>query len=166
MAIKNKKIYAPIPPIVNTDCFLYFVTYFLRRFRAAKGYGRWLKEYQRMDEQGLFTPEQLRELYKPILEGSSKLTYIYKDAVNSICSQALTMTESFLTTRIYEIRTITGAIALDDNDYELVGLPLNRALIICKAMNIEAEEELFIIYNGKTHRPIAKAMYNHITFKE
>lgn len=173
-----------LPVVIGTPCFLWFVEYYMLIFfkangrehwlkrdgsyekwlRSRKGYGRWLKEYQRMDAQGLFTPEQLQELYKPILMGTSKLSFIYREAVNYICSQAQRMAEAFLTQQVYEIRVITGAIALDDNDFELTGLSLNYALKTCKAMNKEAEEDLFRVYSSRIKRPINNKLYKYPTF--
>lgn len=160
---RGKKV-KEIPSVINTQCFLWFVSYYLYIFRKNQGYGRWLKEYQRMDEMKWFEPKKLRELYIEILKDQSDLTYIYWDAVNSICSQALYNTNGFIATQNYEIRTITGAIALDDNDLELTGFTLNYALKACKAMNEGAEEELFRVYNLKTKRPIAKIFYKYPTF--
>ena len=44
---------------------------------------------------------------------------------------------------LYEIRVITGEIALDDNGQELTGLSFEEAFSTCKSMNEEAEELLF-----------------------
>lgn len=159
-----KKRYKEIPSIVHSECFLWFVAYFLYIFKKNQGYGRWLKEYQQMDAKDWFTPKKLKELYIPILEGTSRLSYIYWDAVNSICTQALDRATAFMTIQHYEIRTITGVIAIDDNDFELTGLTLNYAIKTCKAMNEEAEEELFKVYNSKTKRPINKIYYQYPTF--
>lgn len=79
-----KKKAVEIPEVVYTDQFLRFVAVYANRFRATNGYGRWLAEYRRMDEQGMFKPEKLRELYIKILDGSNTLSYIYWDAVHYI----------------------------------------------------------------------------------
>lgn len=159
-----KRYKKEIPTLVQSKCFLWFVSQFAEIFKASNGYGRWLHEYQQMDLKGWFTPEKLRELYIPILKGSSALTYVYWDAVNNICTQALDHAMAFMEVQHYEIRTITGIIAVDDNNFPLIGLTLNYALKTCKAMNQEAEEELFRVYNDKTKRPVNKNYYNYPNF--
>ena len=143
---------AEIPQIINTDQFLRFVAVYANRFRATNGYGRWLAEYRRMDEQGMFKPEKLRELYIKILDGSNTLSYIYWDAVHYICIQALDATKAFVSANSFEIRVITGEIAVNDNDEELTCLSMEEAISICNAMNEEAEELLFRVYNSSTNK--------------
>ena len=145
-----KKKAIEIPKAIYTDQFLRFVAAYTNRFKAAKGNGRWLAEYKRMDEQGMFKPEKLRELYIKILDGSNTLSYIYWDAVHYICTQALDATKA----NSFEIRVITGEIAFNDDDKELKDLSMKEALTICKAMNDEAEELLFRVYNSNTNKPV------------
>lgn len=147
-----KKKAVEIPEVIYTDQFLRFVAVYANRFRATNGYGRWLAEYRRMDEQGMFKPEKLRELYVDILKDTSTLSYIYWDAVHYICIQALDAAKAFVSANSFEIRVITGEIAFDDNDEELTDLSLEEALSICKAMNEEAEELLFRVYNSNTNK--------------
>lgn len=182
----SKKVINPedLPLVIDTPCFLWFVEYYTQFFfrqngrhywirhdgsyakwrKNHRGYGRWLNEYRLMDAQGMFTPERLQELYKPILMDTSKLPYIQWDAVNYICSRAQQMSEQFIIHQTYEIRIITGELALDDNDRELTGLSLNSALKLRNAMNEEAEEELFVVYNSKKHQPIPRGLYQFPTF--
>lgn len=145
-----KKKAIEIPKAIYTDQFLRFVAVYANRFKAAKGNGRWLAEYKRMDEQGMFKPEKLRELYIKILDGSNTLSYIYWDAVHYICTQALDATKA----NSFEIRVITGEIAFNDDDKELKDLSMKEALTICKAMNDEAEELLFRVYNSNINKPV------------
>lgn len=147
-----KKKAVEIPEVVYTDQFLRFVAVYANKFRATNGYGRWLAEYKRMDEQGMFKPEKLRELYIKILDGSNTLSYIYWEAVHCICVQALDAAKTFALTNSFEIRVITGEIAFDDNDEELTDLSMEEAISICNAMNEEAEELLFRIYNSNTNK--------------
>lgn len=150
---KNKAV--EIPPAIYTNHFLRFLGYYAKNFKATNGYGKyWLKEWECMEEKGMFKPEKLRELYIKILDGSNTLTYIYWDAVNCIGTQALDATNAFISTNIYDIRIITGEIALNDNDEELKNLSFDDAIIICNAMNEEAEELLFKVYNSNTNKPI------------
>lgn len=149
-----KKKAAEIPEIIYTNQFLKFVAIYANKFKATNGYGRWLAEYKRMDEQGIFKPKKLRELYIKMLNGSDNLPYIYWDAIHYICVQALDATKTFALTDLFEIRVITGEIAFNDNDEELKDLSMEEALAICKAMNDEAEELLFRVYNSSTNKLI------------
>lgn len=147
-----KKKTVEIPQAIYTDQFLRFVAVYANRFKASNGYGRWLAEYRRMDEHGWFKPEKLRELYVDILKDTSTLSYIYWDAVHYICVQALDAAKTFALTNSFEIRVITGEIAFNDDDEELKDLSMEEALTICKAMNDEAEELLFRVYNSNTNK--------------
>ena len=146
-----KKKAVEIPKIIYTNQFLRFVAAYANKFKAASGHGRWLAEYRRMDEQGMFKPEKLRDLYVEILDGSSTLTYIYWDAVHYICIQALDAAKAFALDNSFEVRIITGEIAFNDDGEELKDLSIEEALAICKAMNDEAEELLFKVYNSNTN---------------
>lgn len=150
-----KKKAVEIPEVVYTDQFLRFVAVYANKFRVTNGYGRWLAEYKRMDEQGMFKPEKLRELYIKILDGPNTLSYIYWDAVHYICIQALDATKAFVSANSFEIRVITGEIAVNDDYEELTSLSMEEAISICNAMNEEAEELLFRVYNSNTNKLIA-----------
>ena len=147
-----KKKAVEIPEIIYTNQFLKFVAVYANRFKMTKGFGRWLAEYKRMDEQGMFAPEKLRKLYIKILDGSNTLSYICWEAVHYICIQAFDAAKTFALTNSFEIRVITGEIAFNGNDEELKDLSMEEALAICKAMNDEAEEHLFDVYNSNTNR--------------
>lgn len=147
-----KKKTVEIPQVIYTDQFLRFVAIYANRFKATNGYGRWLAEYRQMDEHGWFKPEKLRELYIKILDGSNTLSYIYWDAVHYICVQALDAAKTFALTNSFEIRVITGEIAFNDDDEELKDLSMEEAISICNAMNEEAEELLFRVYNSSTNK--------------
>ena len=150
-----KKKTVEIPQVIYTDQFLRFVAIYANRFKASNGYGKWLVEYKRMDESGWFKPEKLKELYIDILKDTSTLSYIYKDAVHYICIQALDAAKAFASVNSFDIRVITGEIAVNDDGEELTDLSLEEALSICKAMNEEAEELLFRVYNSNTNKLIA-----------
>ena len=150
-----KKKTVEIPQVIYTNQFLRFVAVYANKFRVTNGYGRWLAEYKRMDEQGMFKPEKLRELYIKILDGSNTLSYIYWDAVHYICIQALDATKAFVSANSFEIRVITGEIAVNDDYEELTSLSMEEAISICNAMNEEAEELLFRVYNSNTNKLIA-----------
>lgn len=149
-----KKKVVEIPQIIYTNQFLKFVAIYANKFKATNGYGRWLAEYKRMDERGWFKPKKLRELYINILKDTSTLSYIYWDAVHYICIQALDATKAFALTNSFEIRVITGEIAFNDDDEELKDLSMEEALSICKAMNDEAGELLFRVYDSSINKII------------
>ena len=107
-----------------------------------------------MDKANMFKPENIREQYIKILNGTSRLSYIYWDVIHHIGIQALDATKAFVSANSFEIRVITGEIAFDDNNEELTDLSLEEALSICKAMNEEAEELLFRVYNSNTNKLI------------
>jgi hypothetical protein len=152
--LKNKKA-VEIPAVVYTDQFLRFLAHYAKDFKANNGYGKyWLKEWKRMEENGMFKPEKLRELYIDILKDESKLTYIYWDAVYCIGVQALDAAKTFVSTTAFDIRVITGEIAVNDDDEELMDLTMDEAISICDAMNEEAKELLFRVYNSKTNKLI------------
>ena len=142
-----------IPEAIYTDQFLKFVEHYTKEFKKYNGYGKyWLKEWARMEENGMFKPKKLRELYIKALNGSNTLSYIYLRAVHCICVQALDAAKAFA--NLFEIRVITGEIAFNDDDEELKDLSIGEALAICKAMNDEAEELLFRVYNSNTNKLI------------
>lgn len=150
-----KKKAVEIPEVIYTNQFLKFVEHYAKEFKKYNGYGKyWLKEWTRMEENGMFKPEKLRELYIKILDDSNTLSYIYWEAVHCICIQALDAAKAFALTNSFEIRVITGEIAFNDNDEELKDLSMEEALAICKAMNDEAEELLFRVYNSNTNKPV------------
>ena len=150
-----KKKAIEIPEVIYTNQFLKFVEHYAKEFKKYNGYGKyWLKEWTRMEENGMFKPEKLRELYIKILDGSNTLSYTCWDVVHRICIQALDAAKAFALTNSFEIRLITGEIAFNDNDEELKDLSMEEALAICKAMNDEAEELLFRVYNSNTNKPV------------
>lgn len=153
--LRNRTKTTEIPKVVYTDQFLRFLAYYAKKFKANNGYGKyWLKEWAKMEKLGMFKPEKLRELYIKILDGSNTLTYIYWDAVHCIGIQALDAVKAFISAVTYDIRVITGEIAINDNDEELTGLSIDEAVFICNTMNEEAEELLFRVYNSTTNKPI------------
>lgn len=150
--MKKKNI--EIPAIIRTPQFLKFISVFAAKFKKQNGYGRWLIEYEQMDKRGFFKPEKLRDLYIKILSDTFQYSFIVKDAVNNICVQALDATKAYAINNSFEIRIITGEIATDDDEQELTGLSIEEAICICDAMNEEAEELLFRVYNSFTNKLI------------
>ena len=157
MAKKAKTV--EIPQAVYTPQFLKFVSINVKSFRETKGFGRWLAEYDRMDAKGWFKPEKLRDLFITILNDTFRYSFIIKCAVNYICSPALDAAKSYAKSyakmNSFEIRLITGEIAVNDDDEELIDLSLDEAISICDAMNEEAEEILFKVYNSITGKYVS-----------
>lgn len=141
-----------VPDDIRTNQFLRFVGIYAKKFKESNGYGLWLAEYKVMEQHAMFYPDTLRRLYIDILRDEFKYSYIVKDAVNHICSQALRAVRAFVKPDSFEVRVITGEIAFNEDDEELVDLSFEEAVSICKAMNEEAEELLFRVYNSNTHK--------------
>ena len=115
MANKTVKL----PEVVYHPQFLKFIDYYAKAFIKRRGFGRWLKEYQDMEKQGLFAPRVLRLFYIQILGNTFKLDFQKEQAVWDICCCARDAAEAYIDERInalYDIRVITGELAYDDDD--------------------------------------------------
>jgi hypothetical protein len=137
-----------IPDVIDTPIFLKFVDVYTKRFIANKGFGRWLHEYQDMEARGLFKPAIIKELYKKILLDTFYLGFIREQAVYYIGVYAQDAAEAYMKNReeyMYKICLFTGEIAVDDDGDEYTNLEYEEASEICKSLNEEAEEELFIV---------------------
>lgn len=137
-----------IPDILNAPIFLKFVEHYTSVFRANNGYGRWLHEYQDLENRGMFKPAIVRDQYIKMLKGQFTLGYIRGTAFWYIGVYAQDAAEAYYTsidTSMYKICVITGEIALDEDGDEYIELSHDEAAQICKALNEEAEEELFVI---------------------
>lgn len=138
-----------IPSEIMSSVFLKYVKHYATKFKANKGFGRWLQEYEGMDASGYFdNPELLKDLYISILTNNMPISYIIKEATYSICTQALDAAKAF-SEATFAIRLITEEIAVDDNGKELIGLSYDDAQALCKQMNEEAEEILFKVTKAK-----------------
>ena len=137
-----------LPEVVYHPQFLKFIDYYAKAFIKRRGFGRWLKEYQDMEKQGLFAPRVLRLFYIQILGNTSKLDFQKEQAVWDICCCARDAAEAYIDERInalYDIRVITGELAYDDDDDPYTDLTYEEATQIVKYLNEEAEEELFVM---------------------
>lgn len=137
-----------IPEYINTPIFLKFVEHYYKKFRNNNGYGRWLHEYEQMEQQGLFKPTIIRALYIKMLNDTFYLGYIKGTAIwhVGVCAQDATKAyfnnvDNFQ----YKICVITGEIAVDDDGDEYIELSYDEATQICQSLNDEAEEKLFEI---------------------
>ena len=137
-----------LPDVVYHPQFLKFIDYYAKAFIKRRGFGRWLKEYQDMEKQGLFAPRVLRLFYIQIIGNTFKLDFQKEQAVWYICCCAKDAAEAYIDERInamYDIRVITGELAYDDDDDPYTDLTYEEATQIVKALNEEAEEELFVM---------------------
>lgn len=142
--------------IISSTQFLKFIGIYANQFKANKGYGRWLVEYEQMDKDGIFKPEKLRSLYISILLNKFKYSFIVRDAVWHICVPAFDATAYYLSAipETYDIRVLTGEIALDDDGEKLINMSKQEAVNICEAMNDDFGETLFEVYNSITNQKI------------
>ena len=137
-----------LPEVIYHPQFLRFIDYYAKAFIKRRGFGRWLKEYQDMEKQGLFAPRVLRLFYIQILGNTFKLDFQKKQAIWDICCCARDAAEAYIDECInvlYDIRVITGELAYDDDDDPYTDLTYEEATQIVKALNEEAEEELFVM---------------------
>ena len=141
-----------IPEAVNLPIFLTFVDHYAKKFIAQNGFGRWLAEYQDMEARGLFAPNILRQLYIKILTDKFYLDFQKKRAVWYIGSLAQDAAEAYIQQnnvsqepQYYKICVVTGETALDDDGDPFEGLDKEEAIQICKSLNDEIGEELFVI---------------------
>ena len=137
-----------ISDVLDKPMFLKFVEHYAKKFRARNGYGRWLHEYQDLENRGMFKPAIIRDQYIKILKDQFYLGYIKGTAFWYIGVYAQEAAERYydsIDSYLYKICVITGETAVDEDDDEYIELSYDEASQICKALNEEAEEELFII---------------------
>lgn len=137
-----------IPSVIDSPVFLKFLDIYIKKFKANNGFGRWLHEYEDMDARGLFKPTIIKELYKKILIDTFYLGFIREQAVYYIGVYAQDAAEAYIKIKdesLYKICIFTGEIATDEDDDEYINLEYDEATEICKLLNEEAEEELFVI---------------------
>lgn len=138
-----------IPQALYSILFIKFVSAQINKFRQQNGFGRWLAEYQDMDNRGLFEPKQIRKQFIKILCGTYDLGFIRKQAIWYICINALDDVKDYEDGSLFDIRLSTsGEIALDDDDNELDCLSLDDAIMICRQMNIEEGRLLYNVYDS------------------
>lgn len=137
-----------ISDVLDKPMFLKFVEHYTKKFRAQNGYGYWLHEYQDLENRGMFKPAIIRDQYIKMLKGQFYLGYIKGTAFWYIGVHAQEAAERYydnVDSYLYKICVITGETAIDEDDDEYIELSYDEASQICKALNEEAEEELFII---------------------
>lgn len=96
----------------------------------------------------MFKPAIIRDQYIKMLKDQFYLGYIKGTAFWYIGVYAQEAAEKYydnVDSYLYKICVITGETAVDEDDDEYIELSYDEASQICKALNEEAEEELFII---------------------
>ena len=140
-----------IPYYINTPIFLRFVEYYFNKFKAERTqteYGRWLHEFEQMEQQGLFKPAFNRALYIKMLIDTFRLGFIRGTAIWYIGIYAQDATKAYfddVDNFQYRICVMTGETAVDEDGDEYTELSYDEATQICQSLNDEAEEELFKI---------------------
>lgn len=137
-----------IPEVLDSPIFLKFVEHYAKKFRAQNGYGRWLHEYKDLEARGMFKPAIIKDQYIKMLKGQFYLGYIRGTAFWYIGTCAQEAAEAYcdnIDSYLYKICIITGEIAVDEDDDEYIELSYDEATQICKSLNDEAEEELFVV---------------------
>lgn len=140
--------------LIDSEQFMQNLQLFASKFKKSKGFGHWLVEYSKMDKQGLFAPDNLKSQYIKIIRDVSPLQYIYWEAIHYIGSQALEATKEYFENCYCDIRAITGEIAEDNNGEELLYLDLAEAKELCAKMNADLGENIFVVYDSQTNKPI------------
>ncbi len=141
MIDKNKAL-----ELVKKPEFIKFIEYYLKEWLSHKGWGRWLYEYQQMQDAGLFKPSIFKALYIKELEGTLNMGFIKEEPIHYVGASALDAMKLYSNTQqthLYKICVITGEIAEDDDGDLYIELSYDEATQICKALNEEMEEELF-----------------------
>lgn len=141
---KSKKL----PTYLFSDKFLEFIEKHTSEFMMSDGFGRWIHEYQDMEAKGQFEAEYLRGEYIKILVNQSCLDFQRKQAVYACCIYAHDDIKAFYADNsnfLWKICVITGETATDEDGDEYIELSFDEASQICKALNTEAEENLFLI---------------------
>lgn len=130
--------------IMSTTLFLNKVQKYVDKFKQSNGFGKWLKEYERMDKNGLFEPTKVRKLYIDYLEDSFLYGYIQLSAIHYIAVQAFDETAQILANSEFCIMTNEGGIYVDEDGDEVTELEFSEALDICKAINDDALD--YVVY--------------------
>lgn len=131
---------------IHTNAFLLSLSTRAKAFKQNKGFGRWIKEYQRMDEQGLFEPKALKQLCLDMLNDSFKLGFICKQAVYAIYVYAIDDTIAYLRDNSFIIYNSDGSLYKDEDGDTMEDLEFLEALDICKAINDDALD--YVVYIG------------------
>lgn len=136
-----------INKVIKHPQFLKFASMYANKFIMNDGFGRWIVEYQDMENKGMFEPTVLRQEYIKIILNRSTIDFQREQAIYHICVNAECATEAYIDNKnaLYCIVTTTGEIAEDDDDEPYKDLSHDEAKQICDSLNEEAEEIIFKI---------------------
>lgn len=143
--------------VTGTKAFLDAVTNRAKAFKASKGFGRWLKEYEEMEAQGLFKPERLIDIYKNYLNKRSRLGFLQNQAAYYICTLALEDTYSLLNDNKFDIWIEElNDYYLDEDGDKVDELEFMEALYIATAINKDTLDFLVCIVEHETKQVVWK----------
>lgn len=131
--------------VVKDPQFLKFAGIYADRFIMNDGFGRWIVEYQDMENKGMFEPAAIRREYIKIILDQSSLDFQRSNAIYYIGVDAECATKAYLDNKnaLYCIVTITGEMVEDEDDEPYKDLSHEEAKQICDSLNEEAEEIIF-----------------------
>lgn len=131
--------------VIKNPQFLKFAGIYANKFIMNDGFGRWIVEYQDMENKGMFEPDIIRREYIKIILDQSNLDFQREQAIYHIGVDAECATKAYLDNKnaLYCIVTTTGEIAEDDDDEPYKDLSHDEAKQICDSLNEEAEEIIF-----------------------
>lgn len=138
--------------VIATDAFLDKLDEYSKRFKQQNGFGRWLKEYEDMDTQGLFEPTEVRRLYVEYIRGEFPYGYIYSAAIYYIAVMAYDDTVSYLNNNEFCILNNDGSDYIDEDGDELTDLEFSEAISICKSINNDALDYVVYIADSVTKK--------------
>lgn len=131
--------------VTATKAFVDAVDKRAKAFKASNGFGRWLREYQQMDENGLFEPKELISIYKAHLNKTSHFGFLQRQAAYYICTLALEDTVKMLTTSSFDIQFESGKLYEDEDGDTIEEVEYLEALQLAVTINSESEDEVCIV---------------------
>lgn len=139
--------------ILNSLLFADNVNYYIGQFREQLGFGRWLKEYERMDESGAFSVSYIKTQYPKVVNGTYTKGFIYSQAVRFIGLQAYDDSKLFISINTFKLVNTDGSDYADEDGDLANGLSFDEAIDMYNAINdidqyvYIADETGRIIYN-------------------
>lgn len=141
--------------IIDTQAFLDALAKKANAFKVSKGFGRWLKEYERMEEAGLFEPNTLRPHFNDYLKGRSRLGFLQRQAIFYIGTQAFDDVFALITSSSFDIWIEDLDTYYTDEDGDKIEeLDYIEALSIAIAINKDAEDYDVCIVEHETKQII------------
>lgn len=131
--------------VTATKAFVNAVDKRAKAFKASNGFGRWLREYQQMDENGLFRPNELISIYKAHLNKTSTLGFLQRQAAYYICTLALEDTVKMLATSSFDIQLESGGLYKDEDGDTIEEVEYLEALQLAASINSDSEDKVCIV---------------------